>query len=267
MEFGLFEKNHPKNHPRKSRQAANHQTYTIGANRFCILDLPAMIALLRKEGLRSCLSSNLNIKRGVGGRHGRQSGRTQNLIVRLHARDLWQDSYTRRSRSFCATICAWCGISRRSMERRRTFGSAITFTKAIGIKSRWSDSFATNSDLPIIDPGFIYAAGTAYRSLRGQDQFARSWHHRRTSFISRRRSRKQRRRGAAARSTAELRFNQTVINHDGSVALCCTVYDRDNMLDIGFLDADSTKSSAANMPIRFAINASSNISNMRLSIS
>lgn len=36
----------------------------------------------------------------------------------------------------------------------------------------------------------------------------------------------------------ELRFNQTVINHDGSVALCCSVYDRSNMLDVKFLDAD-----------------------------
>ena len=36
----------------------------------------------------------------------------------------------------------------------------------------------------------------------------------------------------------ELRFNQTAINHDGSVALCCAVYDQDNMLGVGFLDED-----------------------------
>lgn len=36
----------------------------------------------------------------------------------------------------------------------------------------------------------------------------------------------------------ELRFNQTVINHDGSVALCCGVYDKPNMLGVGFLDED-----------------------------
>ncbi|MFG6488392.1 radical SAM protein [Roseateles sp. BYS78W] len=42
----------------------------------------------------------------------------------------------------------------------------------------------------------------------------------------------------ASRSTehdCELRFNQTVINHDGSVALCCSVYDKPNMLGIDFL--------------------------------
>jgi transposase len=46
---------------------------------------------------------------------------------------------------------------------------------------------------------------------------------------------------AAGRSRSfdcELRFNQTVINHDGSVALCCTVYDKENMLDTQFLEAD-----------------------------
>lgn len=34
----------------------------------------------------------------------------------------------------------------------------------------------------------------------------------------------------------ELRFNQTVINHDGSVALCCTVYEQGQMLGVNFLD-------------------------------
>jgi len=34
----------------------------------------------------------------------------------------------------------------------------------------------------------------------------------------------------------ELRFNMTTINFDGSVALCCSVYDQENMLGINFLD-------------------------------
>lgn len=37
------------------------------------------------------------------------------------------------------------------------------------------------------------------------------------------------------RHDCELRFNQTVINHDGSVALCCSVYDKPNMLGLDFL--------------------------------
>ena len=43
----------------------------------------------------------------------------------------------------------------------------------------------------------------------------------------------------ASRSGAydcELRFNQTAINFDGTVALCCSVYDAANMLGVGFLD-------------------------------
>lgn len=35
----------------------------------------------------------------------------------------------------------------------------------------------------------------------------------------------------------ELRFNMTTINHDGGVALCCGVYDYQNMLGVNFLEA------------------------------
>jgi len=34
----------------------------------------------------------------------------------------------------------------------------------------------------------------------------------------------------------ELRFNQTVINHDGEVALCCSTYDKGGMLGLSFLE-------------------------------
>lgn len=39
------------------------------------------------------------------------------------------------------------------------------------------------------------------------------------------------------RYDCELRANQTVINHDGSVALCCNVYEKENQLGINFIDA------------------------------
>lgn len=44
--------------------------------------------------------------------------------------------------------------------------------------------------------------------------------------------------GRSGRYDCELRFNQTVINHDGTVALCCTVYDAENMLGVSFLDEE-----------------------------
>lgn len=40
----------------------------------------------------------------------------------------------------------------------------------------------------------------------------------------------------SGRYDCELRFNQTVINFDGSVALCCSVYDQPNMLGAHFLE-------------------------------
>ncbi len=42
--------------------------------------------------------------------------------------------------------------------------------------------------------------------------------------------------GRDPRYDCELRANQTVINHDGSVALCCTVYEAENQLGVSFID-------------------------------
>lgn len=39
----------------------------------------------------------------------------------------------------------------------------------------------------------------------------------------------------------ELRFNQTVINYDGSVALCCSVYNKENMLGVNYLDTPGSE--------------------------
>jgi hypothetical protein len=38
------------------------------------------------------------------------------------------------------------------------------------------------------------------------------------------------------RYDCELRANQTVINHDGTVALCCSVYEPENQLGVAFVD-------------------------------
>lgn len=47
------------------------------------------------------------------------------------------------------------------------------------------------------------------------------------------------------RHDCELRFNQTAINFDGSVALCCSVYDRPNMLGLDFVDTPHAQLEAA----------------------
>ncbi|MEN1728027.1 MAG: radical SAM protein, partial [Pseudomonadota bacterium] len=40
-----------------------------------------------------------------------------------------------------------------------------------------------------------------------------------------------------SRFDCELRANQTVINHDGQVALCCSVYEPENLLGVDFLES------------------------------
>jgi pyruvate-formate lyase-activating enzyme len=47
------------------------------------------------------------------------------------------------------------------------------------------------------------------------------------------------------RHDCELRFNQTAINFDGSVALCCSVYDRPNMLGLDFVNTPQETLEAA----------------------
>src|SRR5436190_1150040 len=44
--------------------------------------------------------------------------------------------------------------------------------------------------------------------------------------------------GQAGSPTCYLQTNQTVINHDGSVALCCTVYDPINFIAPDYLSTD-----------------------------
>lgn len=53
------------------------------------------------------------------------------------------------------------------------------------------------------------------------------------------------RRSRSSAHDCELRFNQTVINHDGSVALCCSVYDKPNMLGLDFLHTPHAEIEAA----------------------
>ena len=47
--------------------------------------------------------------------------------------------------------------------------------------------------------------------------------------------------GGAAPSIANFEFSQTVINHDGTVALCCSVYYAPNMLGVDFLAHSHTE--------------------------
>ena len=58
----------------------------------------------------------------------------------------------------------------------------------------------------------------------------------------------------SGRHDCELRFNQTVINHDGSLALCCNVYDNENMLNLSFIDTPHAEIEQARYQHPFCVN-------------
>jgi MoaA/NifB/PqqE/SkfB family radical SAM enzyme len=200
-------------------------------------ELPRMIGLLRERGLRSALSSNLNIKRGLEEVIAANpdelkislSGFTQETYERAHAGgDLdWMKTNMRLVRAFLdrhhATTHVWVGH-----HIYRSNQVQIPEVRAF-----------------CMELGFAYHPITAfYMPLERLIDYLEGKPNPRDKGIIEDLLRKPEEipRGAAARRSGhfdcELRFNQTVINHDGSVALCCTVYDRENMLGVNFLDAD-----------------------------
>jgi MoaA/NifB/PqqE/SkfB family radical SAM enzyme len=200
-------------------------------------DLPAMISLLRGAGMRSCLSTNLNIKRGLEAAIAAApdelkislSGFSPETYSRAHARgkiDLVKANmrlvreYADRHR---VTTKIWVGhhiykSNQNEMEQVRQFCETLGFRYC-----------------PI--RAFYMPLERVLEVLQGQpnprdngilEDLIRS-------------PAEQQRAAAAQRSgcfDCELRFNQTVINHDGTVALCCTVYDESNMLGVSYLDED-----------------------------
>jgi MoaA/NifB/PqqE/SkfB family radical SAM enzyme len=194
-------------------------------------DLPRMIELLRQRGLRSALSSNLNIKRGLEEVIAANpdelkislSGFTKETYERAHAGgDLDRmKANMRLIRVFLdrhqATTRVWVGhhIYR---SNRVQIPEVRAFCAELGFDYRPMNAFYMPLER-LID--YLEARpnprdkGIIDDLLRKPEEIPR---------------------GAAARRSGrfdcELRFNQTVINHDGSVALCCTVYDRENMLGV-----------------------------------
>ena len=198
-------------------------------------DLPAFIEILRAAGMRSHLSTNLNIRRGLAAAIAADpddlkislSGFSQATYARAHARGNIElvKANMRLLRAHAdrhgARTHIWVGhhiyrSNQQDIEPLRAFCAELGFAyspiaafymplerliEVLGGKPNPADGGIVDDLLH--DPA-------------------------------------ERRRQAAAnrsgRFDCELRFNQTVINHDGTVALCCTVYDRPNMLGVSFLD-------------------------------
>jgi MoaA/NifB/PqqE/SkfB family radical SAM enzyme len=200
-------------------------------------DLPAIIMMLRRAGMRSYLSSNLNIKRGLeaviaAGPDELKislSGFSQQTYSRAHARgklDLVQANM-RLVRAYAdhygVATKIWVGhhiyrsnqheiqpVRRLCEELRFAYHPIPAFYMPL---ERVLD--AINGTPNPRDGGIL------------EDLLQKPGDRRHAIAIRR-----------SGRFDCELRFNQTVINHDGTVALCCTVYDEPNMLGVSYLDED-----------------------------
>lgn len=200
-------------------------------------DLPQMIRRLRSLGLRSSLSSNLNIKRGLEEVIAANpdelkislSGFTPQTYSRTHARgDLDRVKANMRAirrhlDTYHSKTHVWVGhhIYKSNQDQAET---VRRFCAELGFAYHPIPAFYMPLErlMDVIDgkpnprDGGILAdllhapAGLPERAAKSR----------------------------SGTRDCELRFNQTVINFDGSVALCCTVYDQANMLGLNFMDAD-----------------------------
>lgn len=198
--------------------------------------LPTMIGILRGAGMRSYLSSNLNIKRGLEAVIAAApdelkislSGFSQQTYSRAHARGNLElvQANMRLVRDFAddygVATKFWVGhhiyrsnqqdmelVRRLCEELRFAYHPIAAFYMPLERLLDVIDGKPNPRDGGILDD---------LLHKPGRD---------RQLAIARQRS---------GRFDCELRFNQTVINHDGTVALCCTVYDEPNMLGVSYLD-------------------------------
>jgi MoaA/NifB/PqqE/SkfB family radical SAM enzyme len=200
-------------------------------------DLPAIITMVRAAGMRSHLSSNLNIKRGLeaviaAGPDELKislSGFSQQTYGRAHARGKLE-------------------LVKRNMHLVRDYAAKYRVATKI-----WVGHHIYRSNQQDVEPvrrlceelGFAYHPIAAFYmplerlldAIEGkpnprdggilEDLLRKPGDVQRAAAMQR-----------SGRFDCELRFNQTVINHDGTVALCCTVYDEPNMLGVSYLDED-----------------------------
>jgi MoaA/NifB/PqqE/SkfB family radical SAM enzyme len=236
MDFGLFEKIIAKIRRESPSLRPIVNLYNWGEP-LLHPDLPKMIALLRREGIKSSLSSNLNIKRGLEDVIAADpdelkisiSGFTDETYGKTHVRgdlDLLKTNM-RAVRTFIdkyrASTRVWAGHHIYKSNQHQA-PAVRQFCQELGFAYHPIAAFymplerlmdhlqgkANPNDQGIVDDLLYHPAERQKAAAAGHGG----------SF------------------DCELRFNQTVINHDGSVALCCTVYDKENMLDTQFLEAD-----------------------------
>ncbi|NRR32628.1 radical SAM protein [Oxalobacteraceae bacterium] len=196
-------------------------------------DLPALIGIVKAHGLRCHLSSNLNVEHGLAEMVKAApddlkislSGFTPETYERTHARGKlmlmkanlyllrhYLDKYGVATKVWVghhlykggesqlaavAAVCQELGFAHHPIAAfYQPLERLVELIEGRGKPGPIIDS--------LIESPLVYVPRNAARSRPGLD--------------------------------CELRFNQTVINHDGSVALCCSVYDKENMLGLQFVD-------------------------------
>lgn len=198
-------------------------------------DLPRFIKLLKQQEMRVHLSSNLNIKHGLEAAIAADpdelkislSGFTPETYAGAHVRgklEVVKENMRRVSRYRAAHKAAtriWVG-HHIYKSNRHEIDDVRRFCGELGFEYQPIEAFymplerlidAVDGKPNPLDRGIL------------DDLLSHPAERQRRIALSR-----------SERYDCELRFNQTVINHDGAVALCCTVYDAPNMLGVGFLD-------------------------------
>jgi MoaA/NifB/PqqE/SkfB family radical SAM enzyme len=234
-------------------------------------ELPAMIGELDARGLASFLSTNLNIKKGLEATVA--AGPTR---IKISMSGFSEATYaTTHERGKLALL-------RENLHRLREL------IDRYGVDTRvWVGQHVYKNNLDEVEPvaelcrelGFEHRPGAAFfqpleklmalsegETLPDDEPVLELLVEHPRDYLPRIAAGKDR------RFDCELRANQTVINHDGQVALCCSVYEPENMLGLDFLDTPREAIEAAKYrhptctrcqnaglayaPSRLAINAS-----------
>ena len=199
-------------------------------------ELPRIIRHLRQSGLRSHLSSNLNIRRGL-----EEAIAANPDDIKISISGLTQPGYGRTH------VRGDIDLVLRNMRLLRTLIDRYKATTNVWIGHHlYRSNLGESEQMRRIatELGFAYNPIEAfYMPLERRKDVVEGRGNPGDSGIVAdliTPPAEKLKRIAAFRSgnfDCELRFNQTVINHDGKVALCCSVYDQSNMLGLGFLDS------------------------------
>lgn len=205
-------------------------------------ELPGMIELLNEHGLASFLSTNLNIRKGLsaviaanpGVIKVSMSGFSEATYSATHARgrlDLLESNLHRLRElidEHGADTRVWVG-QHVYRNNRDEVEPVAGLCRELGFEHRPIAAFyqplekllalaeGETLDEPVLDLLLEHPRDYLPRIAAGRD----------------------------GRYDCELRANQTVINHDGQVALCCSVYEPVNMLGLDFLDTPRAAIEAA----------------------